>query len=150
MEREPDVPPAVKPVPTQLVALVEFQESVEDCPWSIVEGEAERVAVGAHAWVLQLWFDGPAQAAPPYCGDGLVQVRVWVPPPQETEQAPQSLHPPFIGVFVTTTEPCPVPVLPALLVQVNVHVALPAGQASGPELYEVFGAGTDWSVQLPE
>lgn len=50
-EREPEGPPAVKPVPVQDVALVEFHESVEDCPWSIVEGEAERVAVGVN--VLQ-------------------------------------------------------------------------------------------------
>lgn len=100
--------------------------------------------------VLQDCEEEPVQSAPPYCGEGLVQVRVWVPPPQEREQAPQSLQPPFIGAFVTTTEPWPVPVLPALLVQVNVHVAFPAGQASAPELYEVLGEGTGWSVQLPE
>lgn len=163
-EREPEGPPAVKPVPVQESALVEFQESVEDCPWSIVEGEAERVAVGVNVQVgglgapfaqgqtcvLQDWELAPEQVAPPYCGAGLVQVRVWVPPPQETEQAPQSVHPPLMGAFVTTMEPEADEVLPAAFVQVNVHVAFPAGQERGPELYEVLGAGTGWSVQLPE
>ena len=202
MERLPEVPPAVKPVPVQESALVEFQESVEDCPWSIVDGEADSVAVGVN--VLQeggfrapLLQDGaelqaPLQAtqllpfhtsgmvqalqvgglfaplvqgqtcvlqdcelaplhdAPPYCGDGLVHVRVCVPPPHVTEQEPQSVQPPLIGAFVTTTEPEAVDDLPAALVQVNDHVAFPAGHPRGPELYEVFGEGTGWSVQLPE
>jgi hypothetical protein len=52
VERVPEGPPAVKPVPVHVVELVEFQESVEDWPWSMVVGEAERVAVGVKA--LQL------------------------------------------------------------------------------------------------
>lgn len=107
---------------------------------------AVRSGIG-QACVLQDWLDGPVQAAPPYCGAGLVQVRVCVPPPQVREQELQSLHPPSMGAFVTTTDPCPVPVLPALVVQVNVHVALPGAQDRGPESYEV---PTGWSVQLPE
>ena len=37
----------------------------------------------------------PGQSAPPYAGDGFVQVRdlVWVPDPQVTGQAPQFFHP---------------------------------------------------------
>jgi hypothetical protein len=202
VERVPEVPPAVNPVPTQLVAFVEFQESVEDWPWSIVEGEAESVAVGVkvlqeggfrapllqdgpgphpplqatqllpfhtrgmvqvlhvggllaslvqgQTCVLQDWELAPVQAAPPYCGVGLVHVRVCVPPPQETEQEPQLVQPPFIGAFVTTTEPEAVEERPAAFVHVNDHVAFPAGHAREPELYEVLGAGTGWSVQLPE
>ena len=100
--------------------------------------------------VLQDWELAPVQAAPPYCGAGLVQVRVCVPPPQAREQAPQPLQPPLIGEFVTTTEPEAVEDLPAALVQVNDQVALPADHEREPELYEVLGAGTGWSVQLPE
>jgi hypothetical protein len=43
---------------------------------------------------LQLCELGPEQFAPPPEGGGLVQVRVWVPSPQEGEQALQLLHPP--------------------------------------------------------
>ena len=43
-------------------------------------------------WVLQSWLEvvDPTQAAPPYWGVGLEQLRerVWVPPPQVTVQAP--------------------------------------------------------------
>jgi len=112
--------------------------------------EAESEAVGGHACVLQLWLDEPTQAAPPYCGAGLVQVRVCMPPPQETEQAPQPLHPPFTGAFVTTTEPEAVDDRPATLMQVKDHVAFPAGHAREPELYDLFGGGTGWPLQLPE
>ena len=42
----PVVAEAVKPTPVQLVALVEDQESVEDCPAVMEVGLAERVAVG--------------------------------------------------------------------------------------------------------
>lgn len=108
---------------------------------------AERSGAG-QACVLQDWLEGPVQAAPPYCGAGLVQVRVWVPPPQVREHELHPLQPPSMGAFVTSMEPLPVPVLPALLVQVNVHVALPGAHERGPELYEVAPSG--WSVQLPE
>ena len=46
---------------------------------------------------LQLWELDPEQSAPPLAGDGVSQVRVWVPPPQETEQAPQLDQPPSTG-----------------------------------------------------
>lgn len=100
--------------------------------------------------MLQDWELAPVQAAPPYCGAGLVHVRVCVPPPQETEQAPQPLHPPLIGALDTETEPESVEERPAALVQVTDQVALPADHEREPELYEVLGAGTGWSVQLPE
>ncbi len=41
--------------------------------------------------MVQDWVVGPEQPAPPQDGDGLLQVRVWVPP----EQADQFDHPPF-------------------------------------------------------
>ena len=44
---EPEVPDAVKPPPVQDVALVELQESVDDCPAVIEVGLAESDAVGA-------------------------------------------------------------------------------------------------------
>lgn len=47
--------------------------------------------------VLQLWLDAPAQLAPPFEGGGLVQVRLWLPPPQVAEQGPQSVHTPSTG-----------------------------------------------------
>ena len=203
MERLPEGPPAVKPVPRQLVASVEFQESVEDWPWSMIEGEAERVFVGwkreqeaglvapllqvgggvgphpplqavqlfpfqtrgsvqvvqvgglfaplvqGQTCVLHDWELAPEHVAPPYCGAGSVQVRVRAPPPQETEQAPQPLQPPSMGAFVTTTEPEADDDLPAAFVQVKLHMAFPGGHARAPELYDVLGDGTDWSVQLP-
>ncbi len=47
VETLPEVAPEVeKPVPVQEVALVEFQESIEACPWSTVLGDADSVAVG--------------------------------------------------------------------------------------------------------
>ena len=52
---------------------------------------------GAQACVLQLWLDTPVQEAPPFAGEGLVQVLDWVPPPQLTEQADQDDQPPFTG-----------------------------------------------------
>ena len=100
--------------------------------------------------MLQDWELAPVQAAPPYCGEGLVQVRVCVPPPQAREQAPQPLQPPSIGALDTETEPESVEERPAALVQVTDQVALPADHEREPELYEVLGAGTGWSVQLPE
>ena len=44
----PEVAPPVEkpPAAVQDVAPEEFHESVEDCPWSMVEGLAESVAVG--------------------------------------------------------------------------------------------------------
>jgi hypothetical protein len=47
-------------------------------------------------WVLHLLDDEEksAQAAPPYCGAGAVQVRDldWTPPPHVTVQLPQLFH----------------------------------------------------------
>ena len=74
------------------------------------------------------------QEVPPYCGVGLVQERVCVPPPQEREQAPQSVHPPSMGVFVTVIEPELVDDFSAAFVQVKDQVAFPAPHARGPEL----------------
>lgn len=45
VERVPDDPPAVKPVPVHEVAFVDDHVRVDDCPWSMTVGEAERVAV---------------------------------------------------------------------------------------------------------
>jgi len=53
--------------------------------------------MGGHIWVLQDSLQGPLQAAPPSAGEGLVHVRVCVPPPQVIEHVDQSLHPPLIG-----------------------------------------------------
>jgi hypothetical protein len=54
---------------------------------------------------------GPLHCAPPFAGAGLVQVRVrvWVPPPQVVEQAPQLLQllqPPLVGLAVQVWLPC--------------------------------------------
>ena len=47
--------------------------------------------------MLQLCEGLPIQLAPPFAGAGLVQVRVWVPHPQDTEQDPYVVvHPPSI------------------------------------------------------
>ena len=51
VELVPEELPAVNPVPVQEVALVEDHDRVDDCPLSMVVGEAESVAVGAN--VLQ-------------------------------------------------------------------------------------------------
>lgn len=99
VEALPDVAPPVEnpPAAVQESAFVELHESVEDCPLSIVLGFAESDAVGAHACVLQLWLEEPLQVAPSFSGAGLVQLLVWVPPPQLTEQLDQSDHPPSTG-----------------------------------------------------
>ena len=76
VEALPEGPPAVKPVPVQDVAFVEFQERVADWPWSTVVGEAESVAVGAKA--LQLGgLTAPLLQTPPVH-----------PPVQETQLLP--------------------------------------------------------------
>lgn len=98
---------------------MEFQASVEDSPLSIMLGEAERVAVGAHAWMLQAWLTGPPQSAPSFAGTGLVQLLVCVPPLQEAEHADQPDQPPSTGgggdVQETETKPfCPFITQPAL------------------------------------
>ena len=62
--------------------------------------EANTCLLG-QVWVLQAGFmdDEPGQESPPYCGAGLLQLRVmgWVPPPHVTEQGPvcQLLHCPW-------------------------------------------------------
>ena len=48
--------------------------------------------------MLHDWDEEPEQLLPPHEGDGLVQVLVCVPPPQEALQALQALQPPFTGV----------------------------------------------------
>ncbi len=53
-----------------------------------------------HDWVLQDWELAPEQEAPPPDGEGLVQVRLWMPPPQVAEQLLKSVHPPFTTVPV--------------------------------------------------
>lgn len=63
----------------------------------------------AQACVLQLWLDGPVQAAPPLAGEGLSQVLVWVPPPQETEQLLQADQPPFTTTGQAGALPVQVP-----------------------------------------
>ncbi|MGH8282612.1 MAG: hypothetical protein ACRESE_02045 [Gammaproteobacteria bacterium] len=47
---EPEVPEAVKPVPVQLVTFLEDQVRVEDWPFVIEVGDAERATVGAPLW----------------------------------------------------------------------------------------------------
>ena len=48
------------------------------------------------AWVLQSWnsVSAPTQSAPPFCGVGLVHVRVrdWVPPSHVNEHVPHTVH----------------------------------------------------------
>lgn len=51
----------------------------------------------AQGLVLQDWLTGPTQVEPPYCGVGLVQLRLWVPPPHGWEHEPQPLQPPLTG-----------------------------------------------------
>lgn len=48
VERVPEVPPAVKPVPVHEVAFVDDHVRVDDCPWSMVEGLAEMETVGVN------------------------------------------------------------------------------------------------------
>lgn len=45
--------------------------------------------------VLQLCELAPEHDEPPLAGAGLSQARVWVPPPQLTEQAPHAPQPPL-------------------------------------------------------
>ena len=47
--------------------------------------------------MLQDWEESPEQFAPPLAGAGLLQLLLWVPPPQLAEQADQSDQPPFTG-----------------------------------------------------
>ena|SRR3990167_1036655 len=79
-------------------------------------------SVAVHACVLQLCEEAPEQLAPPPDGGGLVQVCVWVPPPQETLQAPQSLQPPSTGAG--NSHESPSQVLP------DMQAALPQSSSS--------------------
>ena len=47
-----------------------------------------------HASVLHACVEAPTQSLPPLDGAGALHARVWVPPPQATEHALHSLHPP--------------------------------------------------------
>lgn len=51
-------------------------------------------------FVLHVCEVDPTQAAPPFDGTGLEQVRDWVPPPQVAEQMPNELQPPSTGTDV--------------------------------------------------
>lgn len=57
----------------------------------------------SHACVLHAWVEFPLHEAPPLEGVGLVQVRVWLPPPHVTEQRPKSVHPPATAVIAYIT-----------------------------------------------
>lgn len=81
VERLPEVPPAVKPVPTQLVVLVEPHVSVDDCPVTTGFGEAESVAVGVNM-LQECGFRAP-----------LLQER---PPSGLEAEPPVPVHPPLL------------------------------------------------------
>ena len=86
------------PVAIQRSAFVELQVSVEDLPLSMMFGFAESVTIGGtHASILQLWLVEPLHVAPPFVGEGFVQLLVWVPPPQLTEQLEKFDQPPSVG-----------------------------------------------------
>ena len=81
VETLPEVPPAVKPVPVQEVALVDDHVSVADCPRSMVEGFTESVAVGGNT--LQLV--------------GLLAPLIHTSEPSEfVELPPVPVHPPLL------------------------------------------------------
>ena len=74
----------------------------------------------------------PVHAAPLHSGDGLVHVLVFVPPPHDTEQPVQLLHPPSTSPHDAELEPPPEHALPwqlglglsQLRVRVFVHALL--------------------------
>ena len=74
--------------------------------------------LSAQSWVLQACDETPEQGKPPLAGVGLVQVRVWVPPPQAMEQVPKAAQPPsmILGAVPLVAAP---PLIPA---QVQVQV----------------------------
>ena len=90
----------------------------------------------APAPLLQACDDAPEQLAPPLAGAGLVQVRVWVPGPQLTEQLPHPLHPPLTGQAAvlqlcdSVADPLQLapPLAGAGLVQVRLRVWVPPPQ----------------------
>ena len=84
----PEVPPAVKPVPVQLVAFVEFHDSVDDCPVTMVDGLAESVAVGAGNVQVGGLFPPLLHINPP---PGLIGL----PPPPEHPPLLQEVHDPL-------------------------------------------------------
>ncbi len=87
--QEETLPPQVQWILVDPPELMEFES-------------AQMLAVGGVGGRVQVWLDGPEQAAPPQDGDGLLQVRVWLPP----EQADQLDQPPF------TAKEVPPPQLP--------------------------------------
>jgi len=50
-----------------------------------------------HGVVLQACCESPEQRAPPPDGAGAVQVRTWIPPPQDALQAFHSDQSPLVG-----------------------------------------------------
>lgn len=113
---------------------------------------------GAHAGVLQLWELEPEHGAPPFDGGGLVQVRVWVPPPHETEHGPQSLQSPLTGHpcvlqlwLLGPEQPAP-PLAGAGQLQVRVWVPPPqeTEQPLQPHQTPLTGTTHAWVLQLWE
>ena len=72
-------------------------------------------AVGAyvgHGAGLHAVEPPPVHAAPPHADAGLVHVLVFVPPPHDTEQSPQLLHPPSTSPHDVELEAPPEHALP--------------------------------------
>lgn len=119
----PLVPDALKPLPEQLVALVELHESVEDCPFVSAVGLAVREAVGAGA------------------AAETVTVALAVAPPQLTEYA-------VVCAGETPTEPDvpeavkPVPVQEEAFVEFHERVEdWPLAMEVGLAARDAVGAG---------
>ena len=130
---ETDCVPLVGSVPlqpllaVQEVALVELQESVEDCPFVMVPGLAERVTVGAEAAVTVTvadWLADPP--APVHAREYVVVV------PGETERDPE------VPVAVKL-----VPVQEVAFVELQLSVEdCPPVMVPGLAESETVGAGT--------
>lgn len=102
--------PAVEEDPEELVpGGGPAAPAVDEDPDELVPGPGrgpaapvlDGVATGpVQASVLQGLLASPTHVAPPPDGEGLVQVRVCIPPPHPTEQAPKTDQPPLMTGIV--------------------------------------------------
>jgi hypothetical protein len=153
-------PPLQSGVHTHIPALLHVSGSVHEPhvvpphPSSPHSRPPLQSGVHEHACVLQAWLVGPVHGRPPLEGAGLVHVRVWVPPPHGTLQAPQSVKPPFTGPhtcvlhawLVGPSQSAP-PLAGTGFVHVRVCVPVPHGALHAPQSVQPPSTGASVHVR---